>query len=99
MVNQGFNTCFRLSTFVMINAKLLATISIAAVATILMGNTVVVAPAFASSSSTHEFHHDVKQFLQCIREHGKTHISRSDFVDCLTNYFKIHISKHTEKHL
>lgn len=83
----------------MMSTELLATISLAVVATILMGNTVVVAPAFASSSSTHEFHHDVKQFLQCTREHGKTHISRSNFVDCLTNYFNIHISKHTEKHL
>jgi hypothetical protein len=38
MVNQDFITCFRLSAFAMINAKLLATISIAGVATILMGN-------------------------------------------------------------
>ena len=81
------------------NTKLLAKLSIAAIGSILMGNAIVVAPAFASSSSTNEFHHDVKQFLQCVRENDKTHISRSAFVDCLTDFFNIHIREHTERHL
>jgi hypothetical protein len=82
----------------MINTKLVAIGALSAVATILMGNTIV-APAFASTTSTHEFHHDVKQFLHCVQENGKTHITRSEFVDCLTDFFNLHISKHTERHL
>ena len=38
MVNQYFIMCFRLSAFAMINTKLLATISIAGVATILIAH-------------------------------------------------------------
>ncbi|MGC2668559.1 MAG: hypothetical protein WA220_05185 [Candidatus Nitrosopolaris sp.] len=82
----------------MINTKLVAILTVVAVATVLMGNTVV-APALASSSSTHEFHHDVKQFLNCFRENGKIHITKSEFADCLTDFFNLHISTHSERHL
>ena len=92
------NYNFKIKSDYMINTKLVAIGALAAVATILMGNAVV-APAFASSSSTHEFHHDVKQFLNCFRENGKTHISKSEFAGCLTDFFNLHISKHTERHL
>lgn len=78
----------RLKVTSKINTKLVAIGALAAVTTILMGNTVA-APAFASSSSTHEFPHDVNQFLHCVRENRKTHITRSEFVDCLTNFFNI----------
>jgi len=93
-----FNYKFKIKSGYMINTKLAAIGALAAVATILMGNTALT-PAFASSSSTHEFHHDVKQFLNCFRENGKTHISKSEFAGCLTDFFNLHISKHTERHL
>jgi hypothetical protein len=92
------NYNFKVESDYLINTKLAVIGSLAAVATILLGNTVVT-PAFASSSSTHEFHHDVKQFLNCFRDNGKRHISKSEFANCLTDFFNLHISKHTERHL
>ncbi len=82
----------------LLNTKFLLLAATAFAATIMIGSTVV-APAFASSSSTHEFHHDVKHFLHCVRNNGNTHISKHHFANCLTDNFNIHISKHTEKHL
>ena len=67
-------------------------------AVVLVGN-IVLTPAFASSASRHEFHHDVKQFLHCVKDNGRTHIGKPHFADCLTDNFNIHISKHTQRHL
>ncbi|HEY6885402.1 MAG TPA: hypothetical protein VI278_15310 [Nitrososphaeraceae archaeon] len=85
-----------------INKKqmLMSIAAISAVMTILLASTTIATPALASSSSSkHEFRHDVRQFLHCVKEHDNSKISKSNFADCLTNYFNIHISKHTERHL